>query len=390
MRQTVLIYNYVNSGPSDTAHFSTILAENIGIEVKRTGYYTVRRNSSAPGRDMVSSREYLKGAAESNNVDYVVTGIYSVEDGVISVSSYVYIAEADEVKRIITPSEKVGVFVDQLVDSISVKISFELQKYLIRMSDPPVISPYIRDFKYYHEISLKTEIPGAQLYYTTDGTTPSRKNGIKYTGPFNIYKSSTVNAVAVKENWPASNIASRKYEQDARISLLEGKALYGVMQYISNNDGVDSFGTAQVFSAVPVIYFGGINGVKTVPFVRDLGIGGFFDFGNTPLKTDYTNLLRGYSGGLFYKLRFHRHFRAELPFTYGMMNIAVGDKSGAHVFSSPNDEFPEKSYSYMNTGLLFNIRFGFIEFDLGPMFKYIMTDDPTQIVTYYGGIGINF
>ncbi len=392
-KQTVHVYDFINAGPGDTAHFSAILPDNIGIEIERTGYYNVRRAGNARlTEENVGSKEFLAESARSDDADYVVSGIYSVDDGGITITSYVYVTEAGELYRVVIPQQEVSVFINQLVDTLSVKISFELQKHLIRMSDPPVITPHHSGFKYYREITVKTDIPGAQLYYTTDGTTPSRKNGTRYTEPFNIYRTTSVNAIAVKEGWPASDLASREYEQWSRISMFELKALYGIMHFLESPDEMDSLGSAQVLSVVPVFYLGGIDSVKTVPFVRDLGIGGWFDLGNAPLATEFTYLMQGYGGGLFYKMRFHENFLVDLPVTYGIMNTAIGEKDGSNIFSEPVSGFEEQSDPYLSSGLLFNIRFGYVDLDFGPMFKYIQYEDadPAQLLTYYAGIGVNF
>lgn len=59
------------------------------------------------------------------------------------------------------------------------------------------------------KIELSSETDGAVIYYTIDGKTPTTKS-IKYTTPFSITKSTTINAIAVKSK-ATSKIATLKY-----------------------------------------------------------------------------------------------------------------------------------------------------------------------------------
>ncbi|MGB1888921.1 MAG: CotH kinase family protein, partial [Akkermansiaceae bacterium] len=48
-------------------------------------------------------------------------------------------------------------------------------------------------------LSLATETAGASIYYTTDGSTPSTKNGILYSSDINLTNTSHLRAIAVRE-----------------------------------------------------------------------------------------------------------------------------------------------------------------------------------------------
>lgn len=50
--------------------------------------------------------------------------------------------------------------------------------------------------------------PAAVIYYTTDGTVPSRTNGFLYSGPFMIEENTTVNAVACRDGLEDSEVAT--------------------------------------------------------------------------------------------------------------------------------------------------------------------------------------
>ncbi|GIP20702.1 glycoside hydrolase family 3 N-terminal domain-containing protein [Paenibacillus sp. J22TS3] len=60
-------------------------------------------------------------------------------------------------------------------------------------------------------ISLITGVEGARIYYTTDGTLPSAKNGTLYEGPFQVSGIVVIRAVAVKDGLADSFVAPYTY-----------------------------------------------------------------------------------------------------------------------------------------------------------------------------------
>jgi hypothetical protein len=74
----------------------------------------------------------------------------------------------------------------------------------------PVITPVGQLFHTSMQISMTDSTPGAQIFYTTDGTTPSTASNL-YSGPFTISKSQTIQAVAAGSGLLASAVTSETY-----------------------------------------------------------------------------------------------------------------------------------------------------------------------------------
>lgn len=55
-------------------------------------------------------------------------------------------------------------------------------------------------------VSINNSVPGATIYYTTDGSTPT-ENATLYTAPFDVTSSCTVKAIAVKDYYTNSDVA---------------------------------------------------------------------------------------------------------------------------------------------------------------------------------------
>ncbi len=85
----------------------------------------------------------------------------------------------------------------------------------------PVYSPSERYISGPTEITITTATEGANIYYTTDGTTPSA-GSTPYTGPVTVDIGTTLKAVAVKDEYSNSPITSVTYKEDQFLNLQWG------------------------------------------------------------------------------------------------------------------------------------------------------------------------
>lgn len=60
-------------------------------------------------------------------------------------------------------------------------------------------------------VTISTNTPEAEIYYTTDGTDPSPDNGTLYGGPVSINTTTVLRAAAFKENFIPTNIDTQSY-----------------------------------------------------------------------------------------------------------------------------------------------------------------------------------
>ena len=92
-------------------------------------------------------------------------------------------------------------------------------------------------FSSYVDVMLETETEGADIYYTTNGTSPTTESK-KYTGPIRLYSTTTIKAIAVKEGMAQSAVMSATYQYSGGNS---GGSYYG--GGYSGSGGVTSTGT---------------------------------------------------------------------------------------------------------------------------------------------------
>lgn len=76
----------------------------------------------------------------------------------------------------------------------------------------PVISPASKEFNEGEtvNVSITTETEGATIHYTTNGDTPTAGSAV-YSAPFEVNSTTTIKAIAVKDNYNNSEVASATY-----------------------------------------------------------------------------------------------------------------------------------------------------------------------------------
>jgi len=61
------------------------------------------------------------------------------------------------------------------------------------------------------EVEITTDVPGAEIHYTVDGTWPSETHGTVYNGPIPIDTTTTLRAAAFREDYESTNIDTQTY-----------------------------------------------------------------------------------------------------------------------------------------------------------------------------------
>ena len=103
----------------------------------------------------------------------------------------------------------------------------------------PIISPEAAEFKEGDNVTvtITTETEGATIYYTLDGSNPTTENGTEYSTGFDITKTTTVKAIAVKKDLQNSAIATKIF---TRVITLENATVADVIAAHKAGDNVES------------------------------------------------------------------------------------------------------------------------------------------------------
>jgi Chitobiase/beta-hexosaminidase C-terminal domain/Beta-propeller repeat/NHL repeat len=76
--------------------------------------------------------------------------------------------------------------------------------------DTPFFSPFAGTYTSAQSVAIIDATPGATIYYTTDGTTPTTSS-TQYTGPITVSSTETIQAIAAATGYSNSSLASATY-----------------------------------------------------------------------------------------------------------------------------------------------------------------------------------
>ena len=126
------------------------------------------------------------------------------------------------------------------------------------------------------EVSIGCETEGVKIYYTIDGSAPSELNGILYSGPFNVYQSASVKAIAVRNGWLSSDVATCEYLRKDAIGEAANLLTYTMVNDVDFPWCVDSTVSHDGISSAKSgsILHGGVSGIKTQ--VKSAGLVSFW------------------------------------------------------------------------------------------------------------------
>jgi len=79
----------------------------------------------------------------------------------------------------------------------------------------PVFAPTTGTFDSSASVTLSSATAGADIYYTTDGTTTPTTQSTKYTTAISISATTTIKAIAVKDGYVSSAVVSKTYTKNA-------------------------------------------------------------------------------------------------------------------------------------------------------------------------------
>lgn len=98
--------------------------------------------------------------------------------------------------------------------NVTIKITVDAAPYVEKVSANPVAGDYTEN----QNVTLSTSTEGAEIYYTTDGSTPDKANGTKYTGAISVKGTegkdvtTVIKAVAVKDGMQDSKVQIFEYK----------------------------------------------------------------------------------------------------------------------------------------------------------------------------------
>lgn len=385
----ILVYTFQNeTGPAQNAHYATILTESLAGRLRESGQYVVETSESVKPAYRAESlqRSLLERemayTAQRDNYDVILSGSYRVRGATISVVTNIYTVDG----AVITSNRAGGaltVSMNTLIDRLLEANLTYIRQYYSGSVFGPQFTPEQGLFRHFATISIASE-PGAEIYYTLDGSAPTVEKGKRYTAPFDIFRSSEIRAVGYK-NGSYSKMNNKNYTQLYRASPFELKVLYGYAQYFSP-DQMGPLMDSPVLSAIAGWEIATNDGARKVPVLRDTGLLLRADFAGSDVEGPLYGTYQNYSGGLFYRIRLGSNFMIDMPLSAGVAvqsyidqdskeNTSIFYKSGASSNSAYDPVFAG--------ALLFNWELYHFGITAGPTLSYIMNSDDRIFSLYW-------
>ncbi len=165
-------------------------------------------------------------------------------------------------------------------DKVNISVAGDLN-----FSSSPVISP--AGGKYSDSVKITiTAAEGADIYYTTDGTTPT-ETSTKYTEPFDITESCTLKTIAVEEGKNPSNVVEQTYQ------IMHGIDITTLRSFLEDNPDWNSTNSIDIYNfkgQYTVVYQNG----RTL-YIED-ETGGLMIGGQLNIKYEQGDVITGFRG----------------------------------------------------------------------------------------------
>lgn len=155
------------------------------------------------------------------------------------------------------------------------------------------------------QVTISCSTEKAKIMYTTDGSLPSKDHGIIYSAPVEVSKSTTIKAIAFRDQWDVSNIAEERYTIIGNIIVKHGTTMiadvtgdfnittYNINESIETPFTIENTGNSSItieditLDTTSDYYILGIPSFLTIPPGFSISISVKF----TPLQTGITKAL---------------------------------------------------------------------------------------------------
>jgi parallel beta-helix repeat protein len=110
-----------------------------------------------------------------------------------------------------TPAGNFPITITSTGGGVTKTTAFTLSVTLALTVATPTITPNGGNFSDSVSVAMQTAIPGASIYYTTNGSTPTQSSSL-YTGPMTLTSDTTINAKAFKSGSNPSAVAAASFK----------------------------------------------------------------------------------------------------------------------------------------------------------------------------------
>ncbi|HOT74604.1 MAG TPA: chitobiase/beta-hexosaminidase C-terminal domain-containing protein [Candidatus Wallbacteria bacterium] len=202
-RQMVLKAVAIREGMQDSIVTSAVYDVNVITQTAPAPVF-----NPAPGAFISRQTVAIASAVNGATIKYTLDGtVPSFANGMVYTSPIV-IMEPVTLKAVVISDGM------QDSDVLSGFYDVNIVGPVLESAAEPVFSPEGGKYNNYNRFQVKiiSQVKGAKIIYTTDGTTPSASNGEVYSEPITLTRSTTLKAFAVKDKMLDSAVVTAFYE----------------------------------------------------------------------------------------------------------------------------------------------------------------------------------
>ncbi|TKI56881.1 nuclease [Brevibacillus antibioticus] len=202
------------------------------LEAATSNVEIVQKQAGVPNPQIVTSTDFSAAKGEALEGKLVTVKVVTVK----SVTSGNYTLEDQHGKFVSRPAATLPLSVNKSYAAITGVVNYDRNEYkLVPRTTADLVedenkvtmvtaSPAGPMVTQGTKVTLATPMADATIFYTIDGSTPSR-GSIKYTGPLQIDADTTLSAIAVKDGYTDSHVATFRYviqKENTRIHDIQG------------------------------------------------------------------------------------------------------------------------------------------------------------------------
>ena len=220
-----------SSTPEVVINNGDIALENNGVTLNPDGTLSVKSYDILSAKDKLTSITAPQSITVANGTAYIDMGLPTT---ITIVTEGNTVTTADVAWNTTTPASGIydpAILTEQTVtlngtvtcpanvdaNGVELKTTISITISAAGIVGVPTVNPAAGTYTENHTVVLTTATDGATIYYTTDGTTPSKTNGTKYTTPITVSGTAgqsvetTIKAIAVKAGMQDSKVETFEY-----------------------------------------------------------------------------------------------------------------------------------------------------------------------------------
>jgi hypothetical protein len=265
-------------------YLSTILPTNLKRDIESSGKFVVEIIPSKiewldDATDVDTKLDVLAETAKKNEAQFVVFGSFSVVQSRLAIKVHVFSNRAKKIIPVSIDKEKVGVMFDSIITELSSRSASEMERYILKRAEPPLFIPEENSFNFFKEISLKPANEGDEIWYTTDGSEPSREEGALYKNPVTFRKSSRIRAVTYHEGLYVSKPVDKNVTITYPLSRFTIGHSFGSTIFLGETGKHTSSPTNNLTTFFVQWEFANISRLQEIPLIKNMGLIASFDSG---------------------------------------------------------------------------------------------------------------